>query len=101
MHTTKTCPEHTGCGTFTYGPGDRHPMTDNTVSAEVAGSVRAALDSIVLSEDGQTVINDIRTSPYTLAETMYLISQAQGRWPGYEIFMDGDSYAVVARRRRC
>ena len=94
-------PNHKGCDTFTRDSVGHSATTCNTVPASLMESVMAALDSIVLSEDGQTVINDIRTSPYTLAETMYLISQAQGRWPGYEIFMDGDSYAVVARRRRC
>ena len=85
--------------TLTFVSGTVAEGTHNSVSESVRESVRAALDSIVLSGDGQTVINDIRTSPYTLSEMMYFISQAHGRWPDCEIFMDGDEYAIVARRR--
>ena len=38
------------------------------------------------------VFIDIRTCDLTL-------SQVQSEYPDYEIFMDGDTYAIVGRRR--
>lgn len=42
---------------------------------------------------------DIRTSDLTLSQMMKEISRLQGEYPEYEIFMDGDEYAIVGRRR--
>ena len=45
-----------------------------------------------------TVLLDIRTCELTLAEVMQQIRQWQSEYPHDEIFMDGDKYAIVARR---
>lgn len=45
------------------------------------------------------VFIDIRTSDLTLSQMMAEISRLQGEYPEYEIFMDGDEYAIVGRRR--
>ena len=45
------------------------------------------------------VFIDIRTSELTLSQMMAEIARLQGEYPEYEIFMDGDEYAIVGRRR--
>lgn len=45
-----------------------------------------------------TVLLDIRTCELTLSEVMQQIRQWQSDMPEAEIFMDGDKYAIVARR---
>ncbi len=45
------------------------------------------------------VFIDIRTSPLTLSQVMVEVSRLQTEYPDYEIFMDGDAYAIVGRRR--
>lgn len=45
------------------------------------------------------VFIDIRTCDLTLSEVMAEIAQLQKEYPEYEIFMDGDEYAIVGRRR--
>lgn len=42
---------------------------------------------------------DIRTSELTLSQMMAEIAKLQEQYPEYEIFMDGDAYAIVGRRR--
>ena len=42
---------------------------------------------------------DIRTCELTLAEMMGEIERLQQEHPEYEIFMDGDAYAIVGRIR--
>lgn len=44
-----------------------------------------------------TVLLDIRTCELTLAEVMQQIRQWVAQYPGDEIFMDGDRYAIVRR----
>lgn len=43
---------------------------------------------------------DIRTCDMTVSEVMAYIAGYQRIMPDHEIFMDGDAYAIVARRRR-
>lgn len=43
---------------------------------------------------------DIRTSELTLAQMMAEIARLQQEYPEYEIFMDGDAYAIVGRRKK-
>ena len=45
------------------------------------------------------VFIDIRPSDITLSQMMAEIARLQGEYPEYEIFMDGDEYAIVGRRR--
>lgn len=45
------------------------------------------------------VFIDIRTCDLTLSQVMAEVSRLQKENPGYEIFMDGDLYAIVGRRR--
>lgn len=45
------------------------------------------------------VLIDIRTCELTLSEVMAEIERLQAEYPDHEIFMDGDAYAIVARRR--
>ena len=46
-----------------------------------------------------TVYIDIRTCDLTLSQVMSEIAKLQSEYPDYEIFMDGDAYAIVGRRR--
>ena len=39
------------------------------------------------------------SSDLTLSQVMNEIAKLQSEYPEYEIFMDGDSYAIVGRRR--
>ena len=43
---------------------------------------------------------DIRTCPYTMPQLIGYIAGYQRIMPEYEVFMDGELYAVVARHRR-
>lgn len=45
------------------------------------------------------IIIDIATCERTLSEVMALIRGWQRVLPDHEIFMDGDAYAIVARKR--
>ncbi len=45
------------------------------------------------------VFIDIRTCELTLSQMMGEIARLQEEYPEYEIFMDGDEYAIVGRRR--
>lgn len=45
------------------------------------------------------VFIDIRTCDMTLSEVMARIGELQEEHPEMEIFMDGDRYAIVGRRR--
>ncbi len=40
---------------------------------------------------------DVKTSELTLAQMMAEISRLQAEYPDYEVFMDGDTYAIVGR----
>lgn len=46
------------------------------------------------------VFIDIRTSDLTLTQAIAEIARLQEENPDLEIFMDGDRYAIVGRRRR-
>ena len=46
-----------------------------------------------------TIYIDIRTCDLTLSQVMSEIARLQSEHPEYEIFMDGDAYAIVGRRR--
>ena len=41
----------------------------------------------------------ISSCDLTLSQVMNEIAKLQSEYPEYEIFMDGDSYAIVGRRR--
>ena len=45
------------------------------------------------------ILIDIRTCELTLSEVMSEIKRLQAEYPDHEIFMDGDAYVIVARRR--
>jgi hypothetical protein len=45
------------------------------------------------------VFIDIRTCELTLGQVMAEVERLQREYPDYEIFMDGDVYAIVGRRR--
>lgn len=42
---------------------------------------------------------DIRTCGLTLGQVMREVERLQADYPEYEIFMDGDAFAIVGRRR--
>lgn len=42
---------------------------------------------------------DIRTCDLTLSQVMTRVAELQVEHPDQEIFMDGDLYAIVGRRR--
>lgn len=45
------------------------------------------------------VFIDIKTCDMTLSQVMLEIARLQSENPEYEVFMDGDRYAIVGRRR--
>ena len=45
------------------------------------------------------VFIDIRTCELTLGQVMAEVERLQREYSDYEIFMDGDVYAIVGRRR--
>ena len=46
------------------------------------------------------VFIDIRTCELKMSQLMAEISRLQEEYPEYEIFLDGDAYAIVGRRRQ-
>lgn len=46
------------------------------------------------------VFIDIETCDLTMAQAMAEIDRLVREYPGYEIFMDGDRYAIVGRKRQ-
>lgn len=50
------------------------------------------------SASPQTVLVDIRTCDLTLSQVMAAVRLMAAGLPGHEVFMDGDAYAIVARR---
>lgn len=42
---------------------------------------------------------DIRTCGYTLGQMMLEIERLLVTYPEYQIFMDGDAFAIVGRRK--
>ena len=46
------------------------------------------------------VFIDIRKSPLTMGQVIEEVARLQKENPEYEIFMDGDAYAIVGRRRK-
>jgi hypothetical protein len=43
---------------------------------------------------------NIRDSPLTMGQVIQEVARLQAENPDYEIFMDGDAYAIVGRRRK-
>ena len=43
---------------------------------------------------------DIRTCELKMSQLMAEIKRLQEEHPDYEVFMDGDAYAIVGRRRK-
>ena len=52
-----------------------------------------------LKMEPDKILIDIRTCELTLKEVMDQIRVWQAEMPDYEIFMDGDAYAIVARKK--
>lgn len=57
-------------------------------------------DLNTLQGNGDKVLIDVRTCDLTLSQVMAEIARYQSEMPDYEVFMDGDLYAIVARQRR-
>ena len=49
---------------------------------------------------GWTVLADVRTCGLTLGQALDLVESEQRRRPGFEVCMDGNLYAIVAKPRR-
>ncbi len=49
--------------------------------------------------EGDVVFIDIRTCGLTLSQALAEIERIKAKNPEFEIFMDGDRYAIVGRRR--
>ncbi len=43
---------------------------------------------------------DIRTCDLKMSQLMAEIKRLQEEYPDYEVFLDGDSYAIIGRRRK-
>ena len=50
--------------------------------------------------DEDIVFIDISSSKLTVSETMKEVERIQAEHPYYEIFLDGDAYAIVGRLRK-
>ena len=50
--------------------------------------------------ESDIVFIDIRKSTLTMGEVIQEVARLQKENPDYEIFMDGDAYAIVGRRRK-
>jgi len=52
-------------------------------------------------DDRDTILIDISTTEMTLGQVMGLVEQYRrnSAYNGYEIFLDGDRHAIVARRK--
>ena len=46
------------------------------------------------------ILIDMRTCELTMSQVMEEIQRLKAEYPDHEIFMDGDSYAIVARRKQ-
>ena len=46
------------------------------------------------------ILIDIRTCDLKMSQLMAEIQRLQAEYPDYEIFLDGDAYAIVGRRRK-
>ena len=46
------------------------------------------------------VLIDMRTCELTMAQVMDEIKRLKQEYPDHEIIMDGDAYAIVARRKQ-
>ena len=57
------------------------------------------LRSVRNSDGPQAVLIDIRTCDLTLSQVMEAVRLFAFALPRHEIFMDGDTYAIVARAR--
>jgi hypothetical protein len=49
--------------------------------------------------ESDKIFIDIRTSELTLSQVLLEIQKIQAEYPDYEIFLDGDSHAIVGRIR--
>ena len=64
-----------------------------------ASAVVDGIRRVRSSDSRQITLIDIRTCDLTLSQVMEAVRLFAFALPGYEIFMDGDAYAVVARAR--
>jgi len=57
---------------------------------------------IDILDSGIVVLIDIETSPLTLSEVMDRVQgyRANPEYAGYDIFLDGDLHAIVARPKQ-
>ncbi len=46
------------------------------------------------------VLIDFHRENLTMTQVMERVAELQKQYPDYEIFMDGDRYAIVGRRRK-
>lgn len=51
-------------------------------------------------DEPDRIFIDFHKEKLTMMEVMNKVSELQKQYPEYEIFMDGDSYAIVGRRRK-
>lgn len=49
--------------------------------------------------ESDKIFIDIKTCGLTLAQVLEEVERLKKEYPDYEIFLDGDAYAVVGRRR--
>ena len=51
-------------------------------------------------DEPDRIFIDFHKEKLTMMEVMMKVAELQRQYPEYEIFMDGDSYAIVGRRRK-
>ena len=81
--------------------GNRQQMGAPILRASPGTTVRPLLlrvQGVGLMQPDHVYI-DIRTCDLTLSQVMTRVAELQEEHPDQEIFMDGDLYAIVGRRR--
>ena len=69
-------------------------------SSPAHGTISSTNQSEVPFMEKDKVFIDIRASPLTMGQVIAEVARLQKENPDYEIFMDGDAYAIVGRRRK-
>lgn len=86
--------------TITFSFADRDTVEITPPRKPVPASVIAdGLRAVRSSGSVQTPLIDIRACDLTLSQVMETVRLFAFALPRHEIFMDGDSYAIVARAR--
>ena len=69
-------------------------------SSPAHGTISSTSTSGSPSMEPDRIFIDFKQEKLTMMEVMTKVAELQKEYPEYEIFMDGDAYAIVGRRRK-